>query len=122
MQLTQDSTPEVNLIRSYGVGELWIAERRFTAPCLVGRQLLDAELLPPSLDQLTPDHVSAVIELKPEMVITGTRTDERFPSSAIRRLFNAAGLALEPMEFGAACRTYNVLVQDGRAPIALLFP
>ncbi len=34
----------------------------------------------------------------------------------------ATGIALEPMDTGAACRTYNVLVAEGRRVAAALIP
>ena len=37
-----------------------------------------------------------------------------FPSGEIRRAFVEAGIGLEPMATGAAVRTYNVLLQEGR--------
>jgi uncharacterized protein len=39
-----------------------------------------------------------------------------------RSCFLERRIGLEVMELGAACRTYNVLVQDERRVIALLFP
>jgi uncharacterized protein len=41
---------------------------------------------------------------------------------ALRTALRAAGIALEPMDTGAACRTYNVLVSEGRRVAAALIP
>ena len=43
-----------------------------------------------------------------------------FPSGEIRKAFIAAGIGLEPMSTGAAARTYNVLLGEGRAVGAAL--
>ena len=43
---------------------------------------------------------------------TGAR--QVFPAPEVRRAFVEAGVALEPMDTGAACRTYNVLLGEGR--------
>jgi uncharacterized protein len=40
----------------------------------------------------------------------------------LRAPLRAAGIALEPMDTGAACRTYNVLVSEGRHVAAALIP
>ena len=37
-----------------------------------------------------------------------------FPGAALRQAFADAGLGLEVMSTGAACRTYNVLLAEGR--------
>ena len=47
-------------------------------------------------------------------VLLGTGDSQVFPSSGIRRAFVDAGIGLEPMTTGAAVRTYNVLLQEGR--------
>jgi uncharacterized protein len=48
------------------------------------------------------------------VLILGTGGQQVFPPAAVRRAFAEAGLALEPMDTGAACRTYNVLLAEGR--------
>jgi uncharacterized protein len=43
-------------------------------------------------------------------------------AGSLRAALRAAGIALEPMDTGAACRTYNVLVAEGRQVAAALIP
>jgi uncharacterized protein len=43
-------------------------------------------------------------------------------STSLRSAMRAAGIALEPMDTGAACRTYNVLVGEDRPVAAALLP
>ncbi len=50
-------------------------------------------------------------------VLLGTGRMQVFPSLKLRNGFEAAGLGLEPMDTGAACRTYNVLLAE-RRPVA----
>jgi uncharacterized protein len=40
----------------------------------------------------------------------------------LRAALRQAGIALEPMETGAACRTYNVLLSEDRRVAAALLP
>lgn len=40
----------------------------------------------------------------------------------LRRALRAAGIVIEPMDTGAACRTYNVLMAEGRRVAAALIP
>jgi uncharacterized protein len=48
------------------------------------------------------------------VLILGTGARQVFPAPAVRRACAEAGVALEPMDTGAACRTYNVLLAEGR--------
>lgn len=47
-------------------------------------------------------------------VLLGTGKTQHFPMPALRQPFAAAGLGLEAMSTGAAARTYNVLLAEGR--------
>ncbi len=53
-------------------------------------------------------------------VLLGTGRAHSQPSSEIRRAFADAGIGLDIMDTGAACRTYNVLLAEGRPVAAAL--
>ncbi|MBV8500591.1 MAG: Mth938-like domain-containing protein [Paucibacter sp.] len=65
-------------------------------------------------------HFERVLALRPELVVLGTGPKLRFVSPALYRSLIAAGIGLETMDLGAACRTYNVLASEGRAVLAAL--
>jgi uncharacterized protein len=65
---------------------------------------LDVEALAPALAESGAMRV----------LILGTGVRQVFPAPAVRRACAEAGLPLEPMDTGAACRTYNVLLAEGR--------
>jgi uncharacterized protein len=48
------------------------------------------------------------------LLLLGTGGRHEPPSAQVRSLAAEAGLALESMDTGAACRTYNVLLAEGR--------
>ncbi len=56
----------------------------------------------------------------PAFLLLGTGSSQIFPSPELRAAFTAAGLGLEAMSTGAACRTYNVLLGEGRPVAAAL--
>lgn len=49
-----------------------------------------------------------------EFLLFGTGEEQRFPPDDMRRAFDEAGLGLEVMSTGAACRTFNVLLAEQR--------
>ena len=57
-------------------------------------------------------------ELK--ILLLGTGAGQVFPAPELRQAFAEAGVALEAMSTGAACRTYNVLLAEQRAVGAAL--
>ena len=64
--------------------------------------------------------VTGLIALKPELVLLGTGETLRFPHAAIPGALAAAGIGLEVMDTQAACRTYNILTEEGRNVAAAL--
>ena len=61
------------------------------------------------------------IGLAPELVLLGTGPTQRFATAEVRGEFVRRRVGLEVMQLGAACRTFNVLVQEERRVLAALF-
>ncbi len=49
-----------------------------------------------------------------ELLLLGTGRELLLPSQALRAGLRDAGIRIEPMDTGAACRTYNVLLAERR--------
>jgi uncharacterized protein len=56
------------------------------------------------------------------ILLLGTGATQVFPARDLRRAFADAGIGLEAMNTGAACRTYNILLAEGRSVGAALLP
>ena len=67
------------------------------------------------------DDVPRILALTPEVVLLGTGATQRFAPPAVRAALAQRGVGLEAMQLGAACRTFNVLVQEERRVAAALF-
>lgn len=72
------------------------------------------------LEDLQAGHFEQVAALAPEVVIFGSGTRLRFPSAALLRPLLERGIGVETMDTQAACRTYNILVSEGRSVVAAL--
>ncbi|MGP1357262.1 Mth938-like domain-containing protein [Roseicyclus sp.] len=57
-----------------------------------------------------------------DFLILGTGPEIAHPPAEFRRTLEAAGIGVEPMASAAACRTYNVLLSEGRRVGAALLP
>ena len=121
MKLTLESSSRLNLIRAYSSAEIRVGEQSLHASCIVTADKLITEWEPRSYAELAPPHLEAILALQPELVLLGTGAAQRFPAAAIRSVFMARGVGLEVMDLGAACRTYNILVQEERRVAAALF-
>jgi len=109
------------LIRGYSEAEIRIGEHSVRRSCIVTADTLITQWEPQSFAELTPAHLEAILELAPELVLLGTGPIQQFPPAEIRALLARRGVGLEAMQLGAACRTFNVLVQEERRVAAGLF-
>jgi uncharacterized protein len=75
---------------------------------------------PANFESLTADDFAALLGLHPELVIFGSGKRLRFPPPALTRVLTSQRIGIETMDTAAACRTYNVLVAEGRSAVAAL--
>jgi uncharacterized protein len=71
-------------------------------------------------DALAEEHFAALAALAPELVIFGSGARLRFVRPALLRPLIEHRIGVETMDTAAACRTYNVLLSEGRAVVAAL--
>lgn len=75
---------------------------------------------PQTLDELTAAHMEILVELAPEIVLLGSGARLLWPAASLVAPLAAAGIGFEVMNTAAACRTYNILMGDGRRVAAAL--
>jgi uncharacterized protein len=122
MKFTLDARSDVNLIRSYAPGEVRIGEQLLQAPCIVMADRLIVDWAAHDVATLSVAELAPIFELQPDVVLLGTGPKQTFPAVEIRKAFIARKIGFEVMDLGAACRTYNILVQEERRVAAVLFP
>lgn len=108
------------LIRGYEVGCIQINEESYARSLVITPQYLNLEWPPQSLAELKDAHLESVIALKPEVVLLGTGMRLRFPLPRVMAFFQQRAVGIEVMNTAAACRTYNVLMSEGRSVAAAL--
>jgi uncharacterized protein len=121
MKFTLEASPNANVIRSYSAEEIRVGEHRIRSSCIVMADALITNWPPATLDELAVNHLEQIFELRPELVLLGTGAQQRFAPAAIRAAFTSRSIGVESMDLGAACRTFNILVQEERRVAAALF-
>jgi len=122
MKLTIDSRTDINLVRSHTPGEVRIGGQLLRAPLLVSAATIVTDWPAGSIAALDEAHLAPILALDPQVVIVGMPGPARWPPAAVRAHLGAQRIGLEVMEFGAACRTYNVLAQEDRRVVLALLP
>jgi uncharacterized protein len=73
-----------------------------------------------ALEDLTPEHFEQLLAHRPEVVIFGSGTTLRFVHPSLHASLMSQRVGLETMDTLAACRTYNILAQEGRQVVVAL--
>ncbi|MBU6272826.1 MAG: Mth938-like domain-containing protein [Betaproteobacteria bacterium] len=114
--------PALNTLTGYGAGYVEINRVRHAGPVLVSPQ---GEVRAWALSDwaaLSTADFEAMLALAPEVVLLGTGSRQRFAHPRLHACLSAARIGLECMDTGAACRTYNILMAEGRRVLAALIP
>jgi uncharacterized protein len=74
-----------------------------------------------SYKDLALQHMDTIIEWQPEIVLLGTGTESGFQNYELLSYLASKKIGLEIMNTGAACRSYNLLIDDDRNVAACLF-
>jgi uncharacterized protein len=109
-----------NVITRHDADALWVGPSRFDHSLLVPWTGPVLRWGARRTEELTAEHFDAVLALKPELVIFGSGPRLKFVSPALVRALIERRIGVETMDTGAACRTFNVLVSEGRSAVAAL--
>jgi uncharacterized protein len=124
VKLHLDTTSGFNAITGHGQGFVAVNGEKIYSPLIVlPDELINPWVLaaePSTAQSLSSADFTLLLELKPELVIFGSGAKFQFPASAIMAAFGAARIGFEVMDTPAACRTYTVLVSEGRQAAAAL--
>ena len=122
-----DLTPLIpggrQIIESYGEGRFRISGQVYT-----GSQLVFPERVLPwaaaTAAEASLENLAAVIKASSagtvNLLLLGQGARMQPVSVALRQSLRQAGVVVDPMDTGAACRTYNVLMAEGRLVAAAL--
>lgn len=91
-----------------------------TRSVIVPAQGIITEWQVESFDSLCEADFEKLLPLHPELVIFGSGARLRFPPPACLRALMRQRIGFETMDTPAACRTYNVLLAEGRSVVAAL--
>ncbi|TWO72739.1 hypothetical protein FN976_04195 [Caenimonas sedimenti] len=119
MKLQPDRS-DAQTISAHGPGWVAVGQEKITHSVVLsaaGARLPWAE----RFEDLGQEHFDTLAQLGVEVVIFGSGTRIRFPHPAWLATLHKARVGVETMDTAAACRTYNILAQEGReVAVALL--
>ena len=116
MKLHLNTDANQRLFTGYGADHVLINGHRHESSLLLTAQGIEvAPWAGLRFEALTPEHFEWITRRELDILLFGTGTRLRFPHPSLTRSLVDAQIGLEVMDIGALCRTYNILVAEGRS-------
>lgn len=122
MKLHPDRINALNTVTAYGSGWFEINRVRHEGALLLMPEGEVRRWEIESYETLSAADFEALAGLGAEIVLLGTGTQHRIPHPRLTAALSRAGVGVEAMDSSAACRTYNILMGEGRRVLAALLP
>ena len=120
MKLHPDTHGARNVVTAYEVGRIAVNGRILTRSFLLQPAFIDEQWGPDAYAGLLAEHLLDLTRHHYDVLLIGTGPRQRFPAPDLLRPLIEAGRGFEIMDTAAACRTYNILVAEGRLVLAAL--
>jgi len=109
-----------NIFTAHGAGYVTVNGKSFEHSIVVTPEQVFSDWQAQGFDSLNESHFAYLLAIKPEIVLLGTGTQQRFPHPRLYQQLTAAGIGVESMNTPAACRTYNILMGEDRKVVAAI--
>jgi len=108
------------LITGYSQSWISVNHYRFEQSIIVLPNEVITDWKVSAFDALKKEDFEGLLTIKPEVVLLGTGTQHRFIHPKLIASLTQAHIPVECMTTDAACRTYNILMAEGRQVAAAL--
>lgn len=108
------------MFTGYGDGFVAINQIRYEHNLIVLPDRIIEPWEVPAFLQLSAGDFDVLLPLQAEILLLGTGNRLRFPHPSLTKKLIAAKTGVEIMDTSAACRTYNILIGEGRYVAAAL--
>jgi len=118
LKLHADAPTRLNTVTAYGPDFIEVNKSRHHGHLLLMPDAPVQPWLAAAFESLRPQDFDALLALRPDIVLLGTGRRQRFPHPRLTAGLTQAGIGVEAMDTAAACRTYNILMSEGRRVLA----
>ncbi len=122
MKLHTTQTQQYQTVTAYDDRGVQINTTRYEHSLLVLPETAPVIWPVSSFEAITAEHFAHIDSTCPDVVILGTGLRQHFVHPKLTTVLTARRIGLECMDNQAACRTYNILMAEGRKVVlALIF-
>ena len=120
MKLHSSTTGQYQTVSGYFDGGVEINGQPFAYSLLVLPESAPRAWPVARFEDLTAEHFEQLLAEKPDVVILGTGDRQRFAHPRLTAPLIGKQIGVECMDTNAACRTYNILMGEGRKALLAL--
>lgn len=113
-------TPSAVTVRHVEQGLIRIGDESITETVVLFRDSIHRGIVCGDVDRLSVDELSDLIDAGPEIIIMGAGWQPGLPPRDLVFALARKGIGFEMMDTPAACRTFNILISEGRDVAAIL--
>jgi len=108
-------------ITTYSNSSITVANASYRSNIILTTDKVLENCLPKRVQDMDESHLNTIIALNPEIVLFGTGGTIAFPADDVCQLLYMRQIGFEVMNTGAACRSFNFLLGEGRKIVSALF-
>ncbi|MGH8802374.1 MAG: Mth938-like domain-containing protein [Casimicrobiaceae bacterium] len=112
--------PTAHLVTGCGDGWVRVGAEEYRAGVILLEDRIVTGWAPDGFDALAAEDFGRLVESSPEIVLLGTGAAQHFPHPRLLKALYDARIGVETMDTHAACRTFNILIAEGRRVVAAL--
>ncbi len=109
-----------NIVTGFGSGWVRVGAAEYRENIVLLPDAIAKGWAPNGFDALLEGDFARLLDYRPEIVLLGTGDMQRFPHPRLLAKLAEARVGVEVMNTAAACRTFNILVAEGRRVAAAL--
>lgn len=124
MDITPLIRADRQIIQSYSAGGFKVSGKEFKGPVVVFPDRVEPWEFSGNIDALKADDFRPLLDAAADIdvALLGCGESMQFVPPSVKKPLAENNIALETMDTGAACRTYNVLMAEGRRVAVMLVP
>lgn len=121
MKFSEEHEDQQFVITGYNKDSVQINETDFQHGLIITADYFNPDWQPQAFTDLQPQHLDALFEAQPEIILLGTGVKQIVPKKSVYLRLIRSSIGFELMNTQAACRTFNILTADNRKVAAALF-
>ncbi len=122
MKFALDPLEQGYIVKAYEPGCIQINKEKYLQSLLLMPGQLITDWSVSTAEAITSEDIRVLAEYAPQVLLLGTGQEHKFLHPKVLAPLMELRIGYEVMSTSAACRTYNVLLSEGRKVLAALIP